>query len=153
MSRDSDDDALSWAGDDDRGLAPGWTPVGGQGAFVDEPPTAEGIEPAEGPDEAPVDGHQTGSAALVGFGILGGIYLLYAIGWAVTAGRSTAVSADVVGRFMSTVGLWLAVLAPVGWYLLVIMGRARVRTRLLLLILGAIVLVPLPFLLGIGVNA
>ena len=98
MTRDPDDEALSWGGDDDPTLAPGWKTVGrpvplaggpdeasdaATGAVNGEAETA--ISDSEG--DGPV---QTGSVELVVLGVLGGIYLLYTIGWLITALRTTA---------------------------------------------------------------
>ncbi|SDS44945.1 hypothetical protein [Microterricola viridarii] len=159
MTRDPDDDALSWAGEDDptlegagpktpeSGLAPGWKPVGGPGKIAG--PSEATPEP-EAQTEAE-DAAAGSSVALVVLGILGGVYLLYTIGWALTAGRMPNSAADLVGSFMFTLGLWLAVLAPAGWFALVFwQTRGRTLRRILLLVLGALVLIPLPFILGTG---
>ncbi len=157
MTRDPDDDALSWAGEDDPtlegagpkpaadALAPGWTPVGGPGTIA-EPLDATPEQPENAQDAA-----AGSSIVLIVLGILGGVYLLYTIGWAITAGRTPNSAVDLVGQFMFTVGLWLAVLAPAGWFALVFwQTRGRALRRVLLLVLGALVLVPLPFVLGPG---
>ncbi|WP_419819197.1 DNA polymerase III subunit gamma/tau [Glaciibacter flavus] len=154
MTRDSDDDALGWAGDDDAtlvshdrapekttieaasdGVLPaGWTPVGAPGR----------VEQAE-----PVERNQTSSTTLIALGVLGGIYLLYTVGWIITATRLSTSGTDAVAAFMATLGSWLAVLAPVAWFGLVFwLTRSGSRRRLLWLIVGAIVLAPIPFVIG-----
>ena len=82
-------------------------------------------------------------------GVLGGIYLLYTIGWFITALRTTAPGLGIVDDAMYTLGLWLAVLAPGLWLGLSFWLSAGRRSRLLWLIGGAIVLVPVPFVLGV----
>ncbi|AMB58091.1 hypothetical protein [Microterricola viridarii] len=157
MTRDPDDDALSWAGEDDptlesasptpgeSSLAPGWTTVGGPGK-VAEPLEATPEREAQAQDAA-----AGGSLALIVLGILGGVYLLYTIGWAITAGRTQNSAVDLVGNLMFTVGLWLAVLAPAGWFVLVFwQTKGRALRRVLFLLLGAVVLIPLPFVMGTG---
>src|SRR5687768_13577586 len=115
MSSDHpDDDALTWAGDPEparpaRGATAPETPPGAGGWKVVGKPGRVDPEPAE-----PRQG-QMSSVALVGFGILAGVYLLYSIGWLIAAQRSTAAPTDIVGAAMYTVGLWFAVLAPALW--------------------------------------
>ena len=92
---------------------------------------------------------QTGSVELVVLGVLGGIYLLYTIGWLITALRTTAPGLGVVDDAMYSLGLWLAVLAPALWLGLSFWLAGSRRSRLLWLIGGALVLVPVPFELGV----
>ena len=153
MPQDSDDEALVWAGDDESpsgptapreakaapspAVAPGWKVVGKPGNAA----AVAGVEPRK----------QMGSVALVLHGILGGIYLLYIIGWLIAAQRDTAAPADIVGGIMYTVGLWFAVLAPALWFgtvLWLTRGAATSRTRLIALFVGVLVLIPVPFLVG-----
>ncbi|AWB86808.1 hypothetical protein [Mycetocola zhujimingii] len=159
MPRDSDDEALSWAGDDEPALseravsapgdapaatapadatvAPGWKVVGNPGTTA-------------GPGNDQPRG-QIGSVALVAHGVIAGIYLLYSIGWLIVVQRDTAAPSDIIGGAMYGVGLWLAVLAPALWFGATLwLTRASVtsRARLIALAVGAIVLAPVPFLLG-----
>jgi hypothetical protein len=159
MRGDPDDEALRWDGDDDPTLAPGWKRVGGP---AERPPEAEGDD--RGPDAAASDrpvektddeadaAAQPGSAELVLLGVFAGVYLLYSIGWILTATGFGAVGADdPVSSFMFTVGLWLAVLAPTLWYVIAFAStKGRPRARLIWMLLGVIVLVPLPFVMGVN---
>lgn len=169
MTRETDDDALRWEGDDDPTLAPGWKKVGptvkapapdaGSGALGSA--AASGVrEPAGAGDGADLDadaddadevkpGHaaQTGSVELVVLGILAGVYLLYTIGWFITALRTSVPGISVVSDTMYALGLWLAVLAAPCWFALAL--RAGGRARFVWLIAGALVLAPLPFVLGV----
>ena len=172
MSGDPDDEALRWEGDDDPTLAPGWRRVGSpvdvpaesgddavdttgaadattRAGFVDVGTAAD-----SGDDVAPADAdaaRQPGSAELVLLGVFGGVYLLYSIGWILTATAFGALGGDdPVAGFMFTLGLWLAVLAPAFWFAMAFTAtRGRPRVRLVWLLIGAIVLVPLPFVLGV----
>lgn len=160
MSRDpDDDDALRWEGDDDPTLAPGWKRVGNP---VEQPAetrdergdtaTAEVTDAAASVDDVEADAAaQPGSAELVLLGVFAGVYLLYSIGWILTVvGIGGIGGADPVAAFMFQVGLWLAVLAPALWYVAAFAAtRERPRPRLAWLLVGAIVLVPFPFVLGV----
>jgi hypothetical protein len=147
MTRDSDDDALRWEGDDDPTLAPGWKTVGEpvelRGADVDgDEAPARDAEPA--PDAAP----QTGSVELVVLGVLGGVYLLYAIGWLLVATTAAPPLADPVAEFMYGLGRWFAVAAPALWFGAVLwLSAGHRRARIAWLVAGAVLLIPVPFLL------
>lgn len=161
---DSDDEALSWAGDDDATLAPGWkrvgTPTPASGERASDAPSAAAPDAPAGdaatavdqasddrPDEADRTG-QTGSVELVVLGILGGVYLLYAVGWLIVATMPPPELADPVASFMYGLGRWFAVLAPALWFGVTMwLCAERHRARLLWLVAGAILLVPIPFLL------
>ena len=175
MTSSRDDDALGWAGDDDPtlvsgsttpprhadarnssspdsatpdsatpdpatpdrddDLAVGWTVTGAPGGYVDAP---EGTAPMS-------------SAALVGLGILGGVYLLYTVGWFVGVGRIQFSGLDPLAGFMFALGTWLAVAAPAVWFATSYwLTRGRPRLRWTWLILGAVLLAPLPFIAGTG---
>ena len=157
MTRDSDDDALRWEGDDDPTLAPGWKTVGSQssaaplagdaaeasGAPVANSAAAAVDEP-ESTDAAP----QTGSAELVVLGVLGGVYLLYTIGWLIVAIGEQQPFADPVAQFMYGLGSWFAVVAAPLWFGAVLwLASGHRRARLIWLIVGAVLLVPIPFIL------
>ncbi|MGX5696411.1 DNA polymerase III subunit gamma/tau [Agromyces soli] len=169
---DSDDDALSWAGDDDATLAPGWKRVGAPSSAT-APETANdgaveasaagksagstGADAAGGTatadadsaDADPAASKQLGSVELVALGVLGGVYLLYTVGWLLTAIRTSAPGQSVVGDAMYGFGLWMSVLAPALWFALVAALVKRPVLRLIWLAVGAVVLVPLPFVLGV----
>ncbi|MET0724810.1 MAG: hypothetical protein ABWY36_00570 [Leifsonia sp.] len=150
MAAEPDDDALTWAGDDDPTLAartgdepadrlaPGWTAVGSTGRVADAEPVA------------PEERAETSAVTLVTLGVMGGIYLLYTLGWAVSAGRIGTGASDPVAQVMFAAGSWFAVVAAPLWFaatLWLAHGRARVAW----LVAGAVLLVPLPFILGTGV--
>ncbi|MFB6609471.1 hypothetical protein ACFCVO_04075 [Agromyces sp. NPDC056379] len=155
MSRDPDDEALRWEGDDDPTLAPGWKAVGSpadvpaaEGGSPDTNEAAPDAEPETTTGEATDAPAQTGSAELVVLGVLGGIYLLYAIGWLVAALGEGQLFADPVAQFMYGLGTWFAVLAAPLWFGAVLwLASGNRRARLIWLIVGAVLLVPVPFLL------
>lgn len=158
MTSSRDDDALGWAGDDDPTLvsgststpepadAPaadlpeGWAVTGSPGGYVDAP---EGKAPLSSP-------------ALVGLGILGGVYLLYTIGWFIGVTRidnpfADPLAANPLAQFMFSLGTWLAVAAPLVWFASSYwLTRGTPRLRWTWLILGVVLLVPLPFIAGTG---
>jgi hypothetical protein len=161
MRPDSDDDALRWEGDDDPTLAPGWKAVGSPavaGSGAEEASGAEGhsgAAAATGPSaDASAAGRgeaagpsQTGSVELVVLGVLAGVYLLYTIGWLITALRTSTPGISIVSDAMYSLGLWLAVLAAPCWFALALRARGS-RLRLVWLVAGVLVLVPLPFVMG-----
>lgn len=163
MTRDQDDDALSWEGDDDPTLAPGWKRVGNTASVTgaadsdasdassatDVSADAVATDDAGPGDAAPAERRQTGSAELVVLGVLAGVYLLYTVGWLLTAVRTATPGTSVVADAMYQLGLWLAVLAPALWFGVVYSVAEKPARRLLWLIVGAVVLVPLPFVLGV----
>lgn len=159
MSRD--DDALSWGGDDDPTLDVGTPRRGSDAPVLPDGYTAVG----KGSDEvvrtdAPADGDeepaQIGSAALVALGILGGIFLLYTVGWIIGGLRLQVIApALLVSPVAYVPAFWLAVLAPAIWFaaaLLLTRGRAA-WIRFAWLAAGAVLLVPWPFIMigAIGV--
>ncbi|MEL4317977.1 DNA polymerase III subunit gamma/tau [Leifsonia sp. YIM 134122] len=169
MAAARDDDALNWAGDDDPTLvardadavaaggsanpeAPagadlpaGWTPVGEPGRVRQPDAATDAADTDDGPA-------QSGSATLITLGVLGGIYLIYMIGWGVVATRMSTGTIDPVAQFMFMLGTWFAILAVPLWFGVTLwLTGGRPRTRLLWLFAGVVLLVPLPFLLGTGV--
>jgi hypothetical protein len=198
MTTDREDDALSWAGDDDPTLSP---PVqtGNEGApdavavpreTADVPHAAAPAGPAAAveaarTEAAPADQRahaksgvptvleqaelaedaaaeaelaaaekesaQLSSAALIGLGILGGVYLLYTIGWVISVMRAPAPDQVDFTVLMNQFGQVLAIAAPPLWFIsTLLLTKARsTRSRIGWLLLGAFVLVPWPFILGV----
>lgn len=172
MAAARDDDALNWAGDDDptlvakdsdvvaddavqeaastkpgaeaAALPAGWTPVG-------EPGRVEDAETTDAASDAPA---QTGSAALITLGVLGGVYLIYMLGWGVVATRMSTGTLDPVAQFMFGLGNWFAILAVPLWFGVTLwLTAGQPRRRLIWLFAGVVVLLPMPFLLGTGVTS
>ena len=159
MTRDSDDEALRWEGDDDPTLAPGWKTVGnpvelGGAAATSEEGTTTGAAAtsAATSDDSIRDSDapaQTGSVELVVLGVLGGVYLLYAVGWLIVA-TTAAPSARRSRRATSCTRSAAGSRSPrprsgsarcCGW------PHGHRRARIAWLVAGAVLLIPVPFLL------
>jgi hypothetical protein len=100
--------------------------------------------PAEAPRE------QMSSVALIAVSVLGGIFLLYTIGWFVSVQRIGTGASDGLRTLMFTVGQVLAVAAAPLWFaasFFATRGR-QARWFVLALIVGAFVLIPWPFVIG-----
>lgn len=162
MTSNGDEDALSWDGDDaldarrpemrprerhsdDSARS---TPQAGEGASVRDAAVLAPVEDADG-----AQGLST--VALVLLGILGGVYLLYTIGWVIGGvGMQTPV-VFTLPTFLYQAALWLAVLAPAVWFVavLVVTRAAKEWVRIVWLIAGAALLVPWPFVVFGGGGA
>lgn len=178
MNSPREDDALGWAGDDDPTLQTGTGTASAGGVAAAAPsagradegngsgvPSAEALPPegwtVAGPASA-VRAHEAAEAAeagaapassftLIAIGVFGGIYLLYTIGWFIGISRIDNPLSDAVGQFMFSLGLWLAVAAPAAWFgATFLLTRTRPRARLGLLLLGVVLLAPLPFIINAG---
>lgn len=170
MTSHRDDDALGWAGDDDPTLASG----SGQAPAEPGPAREPAPEPGGAPEPEPApdipDGWSvtgptaaveeqaaraaaapTSPVTLIALGIFGGVYLLYTIGWFLGITRIDNPLIEPVARFMFSLGLWLAVAAPAAWFGATFwFTTARPRARIGWLLAGALLLAPLPFVLGSG---
>lgn len=134
-----DDEALSWAGDVDPTHA----------GVPAEPATASATDSAGEVHTA--DKPAVSSALLVTLGILAGIYLLYTAGWVITTQRNVIVLPGLLDRVMFQAREFLAIMAPAVWFasVLVLTRGRKPLVRLLWLFVGAVVLVPVPFVLGV----
>lgn len=185
--RRSDDEALSWDGDDDptldvgtapsaqagpveAGAAPtdpvdadapratavlpeGYTAIGRGSDAVGRADDVARTDDAEGVDDgrggAPVEREPLGNATLITLGILGGVYLLFAIGWAIGGLRLQGRAAYLVTDIMFQGSFWLAVLSPLLWFATVFLLTSGSRTwvRIVWLVAGAALLLPWPFVM------
>jgi len=167
MTSSRDDDALGWAGDDDPTLVSGRTGKTAEPAASAPVSTGSSSSTAAPTDDLPEGWAVTGSPggyvdspaekaamsspALIGLGILAGVYLLYTIGWFIGVGRLETSLADPLAQFMFSLGTWLAIAAPAVWFASAFwLTRGKPRLRWTWLILGAILLAPLPFIAGSG---
>ena len=151
MTSDSDD-ALSWDGDEDASsrnsaLPKGWNAVG-KGS--DEIPTADAETHVDGAaaDIAAEERPPLSTAMLLVTGVVGGIYLLYAVGWIVGGLRLKPwANLFFVADAMFLPWFVLAVAAPALWFLATwVLTRGKAAwIRIALLLLGVVLLVPWPF--------
>lgn len=110
--------------------------------------TAETVEPRP----------QLSNGALVLLGVFGGLYLLYAWVWLSWARYYAGVNAELaaasgsLGSVLQQIVFWAAPLAPLLWFLAALLLNRGGSTRRLALwiVIGAIVLLPLPVFAGGG---
>lgn len=146
MTSDSDD-ALSWDGDEvapakDGALPPGWNAVGRGSDEV-------GRLADDGTVVAPQEEEPVGLSTpmLLILGVVGGIYLLYTIGWLIGGLRLQPLSSFLVSDAMFLPWFVLAIAAPALWFLaswVLTRGRAA-WIRIAVLFAGVVLLVPWPF--------
>jgi len=130
--------------------APVTAPLAGR-TVLDEAEDAEDRAAEKELAAAEAASAQLSSAALIGLGILGGIYLLYTIGWVISFTRYEVASELSLGVFTELIARTLAVAASPLWFVgtLLITQRRDLRYRFLWLVIGVLVLVPWPFLMGL----
>jgi hypothetical protein len=160
MARGTDDDALAWGGDDDPTLDVGATPA--EPAATVAPAALPSGYTAVGKGSGEVgrlesDGSVTvqgerqpmGNATLIALGILGGVYLLYAIGWIIGGLRLQGRAEYLVTDIMYQGSFWLAVLAPVLWFgtVFLLTHHSKPWVRFAWLIAGVALLLPWPFVM------
>lgn len=161
-----DDDALSWAGDDDPTLVS--APAADETAVprrAKADPSALTTTPSAAPAPSPADSEPAptssgadadggmSSAALVSLGVLGGIYLLYTIGWIIGGLRLNGIAGFIVAPTAFVPAVIVAVAAPAIWFgVAFLLTRERPSwQRFAWLAAGAVLLVPWPFvMLGTG---
>lgn len=153
-----DDDALSWDGDEKTSLPSGWRAVGKGSDWVETEGDAASVTHTPTADEP----QTMGNAALLGLGIFGGVFLLYAVGWFIAAGRMeypaimllngglSANSEALLGTIMFQVLKWASILAPAVWFgvVFVLTRNSRAWVRFAWLAAGAFLLIPWPMLLA-----
>jgi hypothetical protein len=151
---DGTDAALTWDGEGDvthepaptrRRPAPRATPE----TRATPEPTATPATPAA--TATAVAPSQTSGFVLVTYGILAATYLFYAFGWLTTTTNTIVAMGDPLGDFMFQLGEVLAVAsAPVWFGAVLLFTRSRKPiVRLLWLLLGLVVLLPVPFIMGV----
>jgi hypothetical protein len=162
VTADDDDDALNWAGARDPShfetpvaVIPS-KPTRAERKAARTRPTADGeplVEAEEDEADAAVDtrfGAVADGAVLISLGILGGIYLLYTIGWIISLQRLYYVATNPLDQGAFEVQQYLAIVAPALWFAAVLWftRHHHPARRLIWLIVGAALLVPWPFVLG-----
>lgn len=145
-----DEDALSWEGDDDPTLdtgGPAPEPIGPSGSATPESTPAAAVR--EAPLEPEPEPEALGTVSLVALGVLGGVYLLFAIGWLLGGLRLQGRYPILLADAMYQGALWLATAAPLIWFATTLFATRRTRAwvRWLWLALGVLLLIPWPFLM------
>lgn len=144
VSEHDDEEALRWEGEPASNLKPGWSTVGPAKPVhehtVESTTEVDTVLDLDEDEEVGV----TSSVTLVTFGVLAGIFFLYTLGWLTYALRSFTQSSDPLGGFMFNLGLVLAVIAPGLWFGLSFWLFQRPSLRYTALVLGALVLIPVP---------
>jgi hypothetical protein len=140
---DAHDDALTWAGDETETRAPAGRAQRARDA------AASGDA---GDVDARIAAATGGSALLVFYGILAGVYLLYMVGWLISIVRNPFSIDNLFAEIVSQFGEFLAIASPLVWFFvaLVLTRGRRPSLRVAWLIAGAILLVPWPFVLGVN---
>lgn len=140
MPSETDDDALSWGDEVDDS-----THVHGVAAAPVDGATSDSVAPA-----ASVSPSAGSSVLLVVYGVFGGVYLLFVIGWVIGVQRDTYTAPDLVSEIMYQFGEFLAIASPVLWFVttLVLTRDRRAITRFLWLLAGVLMLAPWPFIVS-----
>lgn len=133
---DPDAEALTWGDEGDPSLV---------SSRVEPVAAREAGEPVPLSDPAR---SVTGSALLILYGAVAGVYALYTLGWVLAALADTTPSMSVFAQLMNEFGLFCAIAAPALWVLTVFVLTKRTAARVLGLVLGMLTLVPWPFVLG-----
>jgi hypothetical protein len=148
-----DDEALSWAGDDSDPTASS-APVTTRRsrsahASGNDDDEAESTDAGDGVEST----RQTGAVALVLTSLLGGLLVLSSLGWGLSIGPLQAAfrPIDLLGTTMFSLGLVFAVASPFVWLGASIwLTRSRPAWhRVAALAIGAVLLVPWPYLVGL----
>ena len=130
---DENDEALSWGGETDS-------------THVDsaEPDIAVDDEAALVPGVS--------STMLVVYGIFGGIYLLYTVGWLIIAIRGNQETGVPLNDFMQHISTLLAILAAPAWFIatLALTAGRRNWVRIVSLLIGMLLLIPWGFVIGVS---
>lgn len=101
--------------------------------------------------DADADGEHRGTwepAFLIVYGVLAGVYLLFAVGWAIFGFTTGVPVQGVFFGIMHQVGVALAVASPFLWAVAVWLRLKSSAARVLWLIVGVVVLAPWPFIIG-----
>jgi hypothetical protein len=136
---DSDEEALSWDG------------PGSDATYVEGPAVKRAVAtPVAVAEDDPLEPPATSSLLLVTYGIIAGVFALYTVGWFTSVQRTAIVMSDSFAQVMYELGEALAVAAPPVWFavVLVLTRDRKPNVRLLWLLLGLLLLVPVPFVLG-----
>jgi hypothetical protein len=155
VSSDDDDEALTWVGGRDPSHYETPEVVASKRASAAKSvkpvkSAAPLATPEEDDDDVADVPAGTGSVVLVTLGTLGGVYLLYTVGWVVSWQRFLYSSDTELELIAFHVQQVLAILAAPLWFVATILltRDRKPTTRLLWLLAGALVLVPWSFVFG-----
>lgn len=143
---------------DGSGIARGWSVQTGTGE-TPKPEVTE-VHEAQRPSPPAVGNvNEISNIQLVLFGVFGGVYLLYTVGWFLIAqyfagANALAVATSgSVGGVLQQVIFWAAAAAPLAWFIGVVALSRGAKPWVLPvgLVVGLVVLLPLPlFTVGAG---
>ena len=141
-----DDEAFTWAGDDDRGQV---TPRLRDETDAAPAPGEEDVAPED--EEAVAPRTPAERAFQLGTYAFGALYLAYSIGWVFSVQLMFYPGLDLLGEIMWQFGEFLAMVSAALWFAAVLTftpeGVTRRGTkRMLAFLVGALVLVPWPAL-------
>jgi hypothetical protein len=159
-----DEEAFRWEGDDtarpaadqrpaEAVLAEGWRAVGkGSEGASDAPLSSTETVPADTPtagEERPAA--SLGNTALVSLGLLGGIYLLYTVGWVLGGTRLSGATSFWLEPTAVVPAIWVSVAAPALWFggTLLLTRASATWVRFAWLVAGVFLLLPWPFVIGV----
>jgi hypothetical protein len=158
VSSNDEDDALTWAGGRDPShyeTPEVKAPKPSKASKTSNPTKATNTtEPALAGADGNADADElrpaTSGVVLVSLGILGGIYLLYTIGWIISWQRLAYTDPDLLELGAFRVQQVLAIVAAPLWFGATIFFTRdrRPAFRLLWLVIGALLLVPWSFTFG-----
>lgn len=143
---------------DGKGVARGWS-VQSQNPARPQQSQQEDAAPAHPFPQSVRSPNDVSNVQLVLFGVFGGVYLLYTVGWFLiaqyfaAANALAAATSGTLGGVLQQVIFWSAAAAPIAWFVVVVMIARSSRPWVLPLglVLGVIVLLPLP-LFTVGVS-
>ncbi len=139
MNADPDEDALSWSGETDPTHVA--APVAAPNAATDAATSKTAVVADD--ERKPLN-----PMTLIVFGILAGVYLLYAVGWVIIGFSGRVPVQGVFFGIMYQVGQALAIASPFLWVAAVWLRVKRPAWRMLWLFIGVVVLAPWPFIIG-----
>jgi hypothetical protein len=169
VSPDEDDEALTWGGGLDPSYVENHEPVNplrkkkvpkAVSLEVPEPDVADsgvadsGVADSDDSDGDVVDAEDlppvTSAAVLLSLGVLAGVYLLYTVGWIVSLQRMLYFAANNFDQSAFRAQQVLAIAAPLLWFVATILFTRKHSpvTRLVWLVVGALLLVPWSFIFG-----
>ena len=139
------EEALSWDGERDASHVAGPQPARTKPAKQNKARASTG----SATDGSATDG-PTSSFLLVTYGIVAGVYGLYTVGWITTVLRGGGTMSTILGEVMFQFGEFLAIASAPLWFAsaFYLTRDSRPVVRLAWLIAGLVLLVPIPFVLG-----